>query len=76
LFLRLVCGRTHPLPAAVGMVSRAYKHHFDEAVLVSGDGDCASVVQEVKDSGKQVEVAYFGRCRNLRTDKSDRTRFA
>lgn len=43
---------------AVHMLSKAYKDHFDEAVLVSADGDFADLIQCVKDAGKKVEVAY------------------
>jgi len=49
------------------MLSRAYKDHYDIAVLVSGDGDFARVLQEVKDLGKKVEVAFFPKCHHLRT---------
>ncbi|MEW6105133.1 MAG: NYN domain-containing protein [Bacillota bacterium] len=52
---------------AVDMLSRAYKDHYDIAVLVSGDGDFARVLQEVKDLGKKVEVAFFPKCHHLRT---------
>jgi len=34
---------------------------FDCAILVSNDGDFASVIKEIKSRGKQVEVAFLGR---------------
>jgi len=34
---------------------------MDTAVLITNDGDFASVIQEVKARGKQVEVAFFGK---------------
>lgn len=42
---------------ATHMLSKAYKDHYDVAILVSADGDFADVVQAVKDAGKKVEVA-------------------
>lgn len=42
---------------AKDMLTKAIKNHYDVAILVSADGDYASVVQEVKDAGKHVEVA-------------------
>lgn len=44
---------------AVDMVSMAYKGHYDVAILVSGDGDYAELVQAVKDAGQRVINAYF-----------------
>jgi uncharacterized LabA/DUF88 family protein len=44
---------------AVTMLARAYKDHYDVAVLVSGDADFVEAVQEVKDNGKHVELAFF-----------------
>lgn len=53
---------------AVDMLIRAYKNHYDVAILISGDGDFAQVVQEVKDQAKHVELAVFPnqRCYVLR----------
>lgn len=42
---------------AVEMLKNAAQQHFDTAILVSGDGDYARLVQAVKDLGKMVEVA-------------------
>lgn len=44
---------------ATDMLTRAYRDHFDVAVLVSGDNDFVDLVQAVKDQGKHVEVALF-----------------
>lgn len=46
---------------AVDMLTKAYKNHYDVAILISGDGDFAQVVQEVKDQAKHVELAVFPR---------------
>jgi uncharacterized LabA/DUF88 family protein len=51
---------------SVNMLSKAYKDHYDVAVLISGDGDFACVVKEVKDAGKKVEVVYFNNCYHLK----------
>lgn len=45
---------------ATDMLTRAFRDHYDVAVLVSGDADFADLLQAVKDQGKQVEVALFG----------------
>lgn len=44
---------------ATDMVAKAHKRLYDVAILVSGDGDFADAVQEVKDVGLHVEVACF-----------------
>lgn len=44
---------------AVDMLQLAYSDVYDTAILVSGDGDFAYVVEAVKNCGKHVEVAYF-----------------
>jgi uncharacterized LabA/DUF88 family protein len=41
------------------MLSHAFMDNYDVAVLVSGDGDFAPVVDEVKRLGKLVYVAFF-----------------
>ena len=43
---------------AVDMLQLAFNKAYDTAILVSGDGDFASVVQAVKGFGRRVEVAY------------------
>lgn len=43
---------------ATDMLWYAVHDLYDVAILISGDGDFADVVQRVKDLGKHVEVAY------------------
>ncbi len=43
----------------VDMLALASKDNYDEAILVTGDGDLREAVQAVKDLGKHVEVATF-----------------
>jgi len=52
---------------AVDMLAMAFHNAYDVAILVSGDGDFAAAVEEVKRLGKIVEYAYFdtGRSRHL-----------
>ena len=42
------------------MLSHAYQHHYDIAVLIAGDGDYVPLVDAVKKNGKMVVVAFFG----------------
>jgi len=42
------------------MQKHAYADVYDTAVLVAGDGDYLSVVRAVKETGKRVELVYFG----------------
>jgi uncharacterized LabA/DUF88 family protein len=51
---------------AVDMLRYAYNDAYDTAILVSGDGDFATVVEAVKDRGKHVEVAAVGKSYHLR----------
>ena len=53
---------------AIDMLIKAYKDHYDVAILISGDGDFAQVVQEVKDRAKHVELCVFTnqKCYHLR----------
>jgi len=41
------------------MLSLAYKNAYEVAILVSGDNDFLQAVDEVKRSGKRVEIAAF-----------------
>ena len=41
------------------MLSHAYLHNYEVAVLVSGDGDYVPVLEELKRLGKLVCVAFF-----------------
>ena len=59
---------------ATDMITHSYKGNYDVAILVAGDNDFAGAVQAVKDNGKHVEVALFGKqgtSRQLR-DAADR----
>ncbi|MBI4187656.1 MAG: NYN domain-containing protein [Chloroflexi bacterium] len=42
-------------------LTHSFKNNYDVAILVTGDSDYVSAVQSVKDNGKNVEVALFGK---------------
>lgn len=44
---------------ATDMLSQAYVNGYDSMILVSGDGDFAPVLDEIKKMGKNVEVAFL-----------------
>jgi len=46
---------------ATDMLSHSYKNNYDTAILVAGDNDFVSALQAVKDNGKHIEVALFGK---------------
>jgi uncharacterized LabA/DUF88 family protein len=46
---------------ATDMITHSYKNNYEVAILVAGDNDFAGAVQAVKDNGKHVEVALFGK---------------
>lgn len=46
---------------ATDMLTHAVRDNYDVATLVSGDSDFSDALQAVKDLGKNVEVALFGR---------------
>ncbi len=46
---------------ATDMITHSFKHNYDTAVLVAGDNDYVGALQAVKDNGKHVEVALFGK---------------
>lgn len=52
------------LAIAVDMLQLAHRNVYDTAVLITGDGDFAYVVNAIKDLGKHVENAF------LRTGRS------
>lgn len=63
------CHRTTPIfvekgvdiEIATRMLRLAYNNVYDTAILVSGDGDFAPVVEAVKERGKHVENSFFSK---------------
>ena len=43
----------------IDLLQHAIDNLYDIAIVVSGDGDLVRAVQAVKDTGKEVEVAFF-----------------
>ncbi|MBI2853208.1 MAG: NYN domain-containing protein [Chloroflexi bacterium] len=43
------------------LLTHSFKNNYDIAILVSEDGDYVGALQAVKDNGKNVEVALFGK---------------
>ena len=43
------------------MLTHCYKGNYDVTILVAGDNDFVGALQAVKDNGKHVEVALFGK---------------
>ena len=48
------------------LLTHSFKNNYDDAVLVAGDTDYVGAIQAVKDNGKNVEVALFGKERTSR----------
>jgi uncharacterized LabA/DUF88 family protein len=46
---------------ATDMITHSFKNNYDVAILVAGDNDYVGALQAVKDNGKNVEVALFGK---------------
>jgi uncharacterized LabA/DUF88 family protein len=46
---------------ATDLITHAFRNNYDVAILVGGDNDFMGALQAVKDQGKHVEVALFGR---------------
>lgn len=46
---------------AVDMLKFAYSDSYDTAILISGDGDFVSALEEVQNLGKHVENVYFSK---------------
>ncbi len=46
---------------ATDMITHSFKNNYDVAILVAGDSDYVGALQAVKDNGKNVEVALFGK---------------
>jgi len=51
---------------ATDIIAHSFKNNYDVAVLVAGDNDYVGALQAVKDNGKNVEVALFGKERTSR----------
>ena len=43
------------------LLTHSYKDNYDVAILVTGDSDYVGALQAVKDNGKHIEVALFGK---------------
>ena len=48
------------------LLTHSFKNNYDVAILVAGDTDYVGAIQAVKDNGKNVEVALFGKERTSR----------
>ena len=46
---------------ATDMITHSFKNNYDVSILVAGDSDYVGALQAVKDNGKHVEVALFGK---------------
>jgi len=46
---------------ATDMITHGFKNNYDVAILVAGDNDFVGAIQAVKDNGKNLEVALFGK---------------
>jgi len=46
---------------ATDMITHGFKNNYDVAILVAGDNDYVGALQAVKDNGRNVEVALFGK---------------
>ena len=46
---------------ATDMITHSFKNNYNVAILVAGDNDSVGALQAVKDNGKNVEVALFGK---------------
>lgn len=46
---------------ATDMITHSYKNNYDTAILIAGDNDFVGAIQAVKDNGKHVEIALFGK---------------
>ncbi len=49
---------------ATDILTHSFKNNYDTAILVAGDNDYVGALQAVKDDGKHVEVALFGKERS------------
>ncbi|MBN1213268.1 MAG: NYN domain-containing protein [candidate division Zixibacteria bacterium] len=51
---------------AVDMVTYGFKNNYDIAIIVSADSDLVPAVENIKAEGKQVELAFFDKCWELK----------
>ena len=51
---------------ATDMLTHSFRDNFDVAILVAGDNDYVGALQAVKNNGKNIEVALFGKERTSR----------
>ncbi len=49
---------------ATDLLTHSFKNNYDVGILVGGDSDYVGALQAVKDNGKHVEVALFGKERS------------
>jgi len=52
---------------ATDMITHSYKGNYDVAVLLASDTDYVGALQAVKDNGKNVEVALFGKAQTSKS---------
>jgi len=50
----------------INLLTHSFKNNYDAAILVAGDSDYVGALQSVKDNGKNIEVALFGKERTSR----------
>ncbi len=43
------------------LLTHSYKNNYDVGILVAGDTDYVGALQAVKDNGKNIEIALFGK---------------
>jgi uncharacterized LabA/DUF88 family protein len=60
---------------ATDLLTHNFKNNYDVAILVAGDSDYVGALQAVKDNGKNVEIALFGKNHGSRPlrEVADRT---
>ncbi len=46
---------------ATDMITHGFRDNYDVAILIAGDSDYVGAIQAVKDNGKHVEIALFGK---------------
>jgi len=46
---------------ATDMITHSFKNNYDVGILVGGDNDFVGALQAIKENGKHIEVALFGK---------------